>query len=342
MRSIHCTANHRRWRRCERLRSPSPVRRRTVTPQNLRNRAIRYTRDFFAARRIIEVMTPKAVHSAALEPYIDAVGLTTRQSTGNFYLATSPEFALKKIYAAELAANTEARGIYEIAPVFRDDRPGKNHALEFTMVEWYAAETSLDDILRSAAALIGELAKNTSGISLPETLEIVKISELFAAAGHAFDLSSEKKTIEKYLSLHASLPQHLNTMDAATICFNLLFDEIVVPLLRAKDHLVAATGFPEYLGALAYCENGIAERGEIFFHGLELANGYREEWRSAVARERWQRYNEIRALRGVNPHAIDDELLAILADMQGVSGVALGLERVLLSLNPGADIRQFR
>ena len=313
-----------------------------MTPLNLRNNAIRYTRDFFAARQIIEVMTPKAVHSAGLEPYIDAVGLTAGQSTGSFYLATSPEFALKTIFASELAANTEARGIYEIAPVFRDDRPGKNHALEFTMIEWYAAETPLDQILRSAAALISELAKKTSGISLPETFEIVKISELFAAAGHAFDLSSENRTTQKYLSLHTALPQHLNPMDAAIVCFNLLFDEIVLPLLRTKDHLVAVTGFPEYLGALAYCENGIAERGEIFFRGLELANGYREEWRPAVARKRWQRYNEIRALRGVNPHAIDEELLAKLADMQGVSGVALGLERVLLSLHPGADIRRFR
>lgn len=308
---------------------------------NLRNRAIRYTREFFATRHIIEVMTPKTVYSPALEPYIDAVGLTTEQSTGKFYLATSPEFALKKNYAAELAANTEARGIYEITPVFRDDLPGKNHALEFTMIEWYAAETSLDQILGSAAALIAELAKKTSGIPLPETFEILTIRELFSAAGHRFDLSNESETAEKYISLHGSLPQHLNTLDAAIVCFNLLFDEIVLPVLRTKEHLIAVTGFPEYLGALAYCENGIAERGEIFFRGLELANGYSEEWRPEIARERWHRYNEIRALRGVNPHAIDEELLAKLADMQGVSGVALGLERVLLSLNPGADIRQF-
>lgn len=313
-----------------------------MTPLNLRNRAIRYTRDFFAARQIIEVMTPKAVHSAALEPYIDAVGLTTEQSTESFYLATSPEFALKKIYASELASNTEARGIYEIAPVFRDDRPGKNHAIEFTMVEWYAAETSLDQILRSAASLIAELAKKTSGTPLPETFEILTISELFAAAGHGFDLSSQEKTTEKYLSLHTSLPQHLNTMDAAIGCFNLLCDEIVLPVLRAKEHLVAVTDFPEYLGALAYCENGIAERGEIFFRGLELANGYREEWRSEVARERWRRYNEIRKLRGVIPHEIDEDLLEKLPGMRGVGGIALGLERVLMCLHSNPNIRMFR
>ena len=70
-------------------------------------------------------------------------------------------------------------------------------------------------------------------------------------------------------------------------------------------------------------ESIIAERGEIFFRGLELSNGYREEWRPEVARERWLRYNEIRALRPVAPHTIDEDLLQKLPYMQGVAGIAL-------------------
>jgi elongation factor P--(R)-beta-lysine ligase len=312
-----------------------------VTHLLLRNKAIRAARGFFASQGILEVLTPKAVTSPALEPYIDAVSVIGQENTGKMFLATSPEFALKKIFAAEMAVHKNARGIYEIAPAFRDDRTGKNHAMEFTMVEWYLKDSSLHNILESAANLINTIADTADAKPIPAAFEILDMEQMFRDAGHPFDLRSEAGAVQKYQSLHKSLPQHLNETDAAIICFNLLFDEIILPRIRSVDGLVAVSGYPEYLGALAYTENGIAARAEIYFRGLELANGYREEYRRDVAENRWQRYNEIRNLRGVLPHTIDAELLQALPAMDGVSGIALGLERILACLNPGADVSAF-
>ncbi len=312
-----------------------------MIPVVLRNNAIRAARGFFASHHILEVMTPKGVTSPALEPYIDAVGILAQENTQKMFLATSPEFALKKIYATEIAAHTDARGIYEIAPVFRDDRPGKNHAIEFTMVEWYLKDASLEAVLESAAALIRTIADATGAKRLPAAFQIFDLERLFEEAGQSFDFHNKTGAVQKYQSLHGTLPQHLNETDAAVICFNLLFDEIILPRIRGFEGLIAVSGYPEYLGALAYSENGMAQRAEIFLGGLELANGYREEYRPEIALSRWQKYNDIRSLRGVEAHPVDTELLAALPAIEGVSGIALGLERLLACLNPGTGVAAF-
>ncbi|MBN8222183.1 MAG: hypothetical protein J0L53_14760 [Spirochaetes bacterium] len=312
-----------------------------MNPVLLRNRAIRKTRSFFSARGLHEVMTPKAVPSPALEPYIDAVGLTAAQSEEKRFLATSPEFALKKIFRAEMTADNAARGIYEISSVFRDDRPGKHHALEFTMVEWYEKESHLNAILANAGALIAYLSTELGGTAIAPGVKIIDLRSRFEETGCAFAFDNETGAVEKYTALHGNLPQHLNSTDAAIACFNLLFDEFILPGLRDETGLVAVSGYPDYLGALAFTANGIAERGEIYYGGLEIANGYREEFRPAVARERWLKYNEIRRLRGVDPHMIDEKLLAELPYMENVAGIAVGLERVLMAIFPGLKLPVF-
>ncbi|MBV6494759.1 MAG: Elongation factor P--(R)-beta-lysine ligase [Turneriella sp.] len=298
----------------------------------LRNRAIRTARQFFSKEKILEVMTPKAVACATLEPYMDTVRIDAQNTQNKLFLATSPEFFLKKVFFPTLLENPTQHGIYEITSVFRDDVPSKNHQLEFTMVEWYKKNTSLREILEMASSLILYLGKVLKAPNTPTKTHFFSVEELFSMAGIPFSYENQDATIEKYLQLKGKLPLHLNRMDAATICFNLLFDEFILPQLRSKSGLVAVVDFPEYLGALAFTENGIACRGEIYWQGLELANGYLEEWREDVARDRWIRYNEIRILRGVGIHPIDEELLTILPTMRSVSGIAVGLERVLMAL----------
>ncbi|HRP70764.1 MAG TPA: hypothetical protein PLY93_14660, partial [Turneriella sp.] len=195
-----------------------------MTPPNQRNKAIRAARDFFHKRQLIEVMTPKAVLSPALEPYMDAVWLYSQHNTKQLFLATSPEMALKKRFQSEMKVNPTAQGIYEIAPVFRDDRKSKNHNIEFTMVEWYEKDSSLNKILSEAAALIQNLGEYLTHKKIFPAYEIFTVEELFRQAGHSFTLTSEEAVVEKYQSLYATLPQHFNAMDKATICFNLLFD----------------------------------------------------------------------------------------------------------------------
>jgi lysyl-tRNA synthetase class 2 len=92
---------------------------------------------------------------------------------------------------------------------------------------------------------------------------------------------------------------------------------------------------------MARITNGTAERTEVFYRGLELANAYHEEHDAGAIRERWSRNNEIRRLRGVAEHPIDERLLETLGSMQGVSGIAVGLERLLMAFFPQLSARSF-
>lgn len=307
----------------------------------LRNRAIRAARIFFAQRNIIEVRTPKAVPAAAMEPYIDAFALTGSHGNQNLRLATSPEMAMKTIFADELDADSGAVGIYEIAAVFRDDPATRNHACEFTMVEWYRRDCTLAQLLNETADLIGHLAEALEH-KLPDTsLKIFDIRNLFTGCGLSLDFADPRCFADAWSKRHGTLPHHLNELDLAIAAFNLLFDECILPLLKQESGLCAVSGYPEILGAMAYCENGIAERAEIYLRGVELANGYREEFRPQPVRERWLRYNEIRTLRGESPHALNEAVLLSLPALKDAAGIALGLERTIAALVPRLVLKSF-
>lgn len=300
----------------------------------LRNRAIRAARDFFRERGILEVRTLKCVSAGAMEPYIDSFGVSGHLSGRIGDLATSPEFAMKKVFAAEMAAAPGAHGIYEIAPVFRDDHKGALHAHEFTMVEWYAKNTALADIVSDAVGLIEALAHALTGGNTSLPVSNLTLKDLFSQSGFTPDAENPTAFTDHYRKLHGGLPHHLNTLDCEICCFNLLFDELVLPSLRTIPGLAAVHGFPECLAALAQVSEGIALRTEIYHAGVELANAYQEEDDAEKVRGRWLAYNQIRQLRGVAPHAVDEALLAALPDMKNTAGVAVGLERILIALVP--------
>src|ERR1700688_4418841 len=71
------------------------------------------------------------------------------------YLRTSPEFAAKKLLAA---GETK---IFEFARVFRDRERGDLHLPEFTMLEWYRANTTYDAVIADSIVAIAHAAQAT-------------------------------------------------------------------------------------------------------------------------------------------------------------------------------------
>jgi lysyl-tRNA synthetase class 2 len=71
------------------------------------------------------------------------------------YLRTSPEFACKKLLAAG------EQKIFEFARVFRDRERGDLHLPEFTMLEWYRANSSYDAIMADSIVVIAHAAQAT-------------------------------------------------------------------------------------------------------------------------------------------------------------------------------------
>lgn len=89
-------------------------------------------RNFFSKKGVLEIDTPLMAHAPVTDPYLEALKVNPiSHPNKTLYLQTSPEYAMKRL----LAANSGC--IYQICKAFRDEPTGPLHNMEFTMLEWY-------------------------------------------------------------------------------------------------------------------------------------------------------------------------------------------------------------
>lgn len=74
----------------------------------------------------------------------------------------------------------------------------------------------------------------------------------------------------------------------------------------------------------------VAARFEVYIEGLELANAYDELLDADVLRSRFEADNAERAKQGLHVMPLDEHLLAALPHMPECSGIALGIDRLLM------------
>ncbi|MDR0067313.1 amino acid--tRNA ligase-related protein, partial [Acinetobacter sp. 11520] len=101
------------------------------------------------------------------------------------------------------------------------------------------------------------------------------------------------------------------------------------------DAPVFLTDFPPEMASLAKVkvdEDGeeVAARFEVYIEGLELANAYDELLDADVLRSRFEADNAERAKQGLHVMPLDEHLLAALPHMPECSGIALGVDRLLM------------
>ena len=133
-------------------------------------------------------------------------------------------------------------------------------------------------------------------------------------------------------ALSPSLIRQLGTDRNAWL--DLLMSHHVIPAL-ATDGLVVIDHYPAEQAALAKLnpkDERVAERFEIFFQGLELANGYRELLDSIELRERFEKDRCQRATIGAEEVQPDPALLAAMEQgLPDCCGVAVGFDRLVMS-----------
>jgi lysyl-tRNA synthetase class 2 len=84
----------------------------------------------------------------------------------------------------------------------------------------------------------------------------------------------------------------------------------------------------------------VAERFEIYACGVELANGFAEITDTAEQRRRFRDAMAERQRRYGEQYPIDDDFLAALANMPPASGIALGLDRLVMLATGAKRIEQ--
>ena len=99
---------------------------------------IKKIRKYFEKQNVIEVDTPILSDKAVSDIHIESISATVNNKQN--FLHTSPEFYMKKILSMSPI------DIYQVCKVFRDHEKGSLHSSEFTMVEWYRMNFTLQDL----------------------------------------------------------------------------------------------------------------------------------------------------------------------------------------------------
>ena len=275
-------------------------------------------RQFFACAEVLEVETPILSRAATPDPAIESLR-TSVQGLGTLWLHTSPEFAMKRLLAAGSGP------IYQICKVFRDGERGALHHPEFSLLEWYRPGWSLEALMEEVA----DLVRAVLGQSLPREIRTYRALfqknlgiDPFGASAESLAACAHRQGIQDAERLELDRDGWLD----------LLLSHCIAPNL-GQDRLTFVRDYPPSQAALARIRPGtppVAERFELYFRGMELANGFWELTDAEEQRRRFQAELEKRRAAGRTTPPLDEAFLAALPAMPEASGVALGLDRLLL------------
>lgn len=287
-------------------------------------------RQFFADKGVLEVSTPLLSHAGNTDVFIDSVSVNFHQAgkatTG--YLHTSPEFAMKRLLA------TWQVPIYQLCPVFRDNERGHKHNIEFTMLEWYRPHFSLDEL----ACELGELISMV--FDKPITLQRTSYQGSFEPLDiHPFVSSMDE--------LRDCAIRHGITLDMGDDrqgWLDLLFSHLIEPNL-GRDTPTLITDYPPATAALAKMAHNdeghlVAKRFELYIDGIEIANAYDELSSGDELLARFHADNAEREKLGRPIMPIDMNLVRACDDLPPCSGIALGVDRLLMVSANLTDIAQ--
>ena len=308
---------------------------------NLRERAkiIAGIRRFFDEKGFVEVETPLMVPQPGMEPHLEA--FQTTYEMRQFYLHTSPEYAMKRL----LAAGFER--IYQICKVFRHEPVGRMHTPEFTMLEWYRAYADYTDIMVDTEYLIAELATDLYGepivrtgqyaVDLTPPWERVSVREaMLRYAGIRADPYSETAAFIRQAG-HSTVDKD----DPPDVAFFKVFLDRVEPYLGVQKPAVLYD-YPAPMAALAkrkYDAPDLAERFEVYIAGVELCNAFTELNDPDEQRQRLEEEIAQRVREGNPAYPIDECFLSALEyGMPPSGGIALGVDRLIMLLTGASSI----
>lgn len=298
----------------------------TATLSTLQKRAILLSciRHFFAQRKVLEVETPLLSQCGVTDPYLDNIP-AHYDDTNNalLYLQTSPEYAMKRLLAAGSGP------IFQLCKAFRNAERGRRHNPEFTLLEWYRPGFQLKDLMDEVSVLVADAAKQLA-VKLPAP-QFKTYEQVFQEVG---DINPHLASADALKSLAEAHQIEIAAELSRDEWLDVLMTHIVEPKLQG---LVFLTEYPASQAALAQKKlvktYWVAERFELYFNGLELANGYFE---LVDASEQSARFNaDLRLRDKLNKTSMQPDtrlLQALIAGLPACAGVALGVDRLLMAL----------
>ncbi len=282
---------------------------------------LRQVREFFYDRNVLEVDTPVLARFGVTDPHLSNLTTVLTGDNHRWVLQTSPEYAMKRLLAAGSGC------IYQLSKVFRDDEQSSRHNPEFTLLEWYRVGFSAAQLMHELEQLLQLLlgAPAACYLTYQQAFERYLHLDPLAADSH----STLQRALQDYPPL-AELAQRESDRDTLQ---QLAMASVIEPALDPSIPTFI-THYPASQAALAQLapdDDRVAERFELFYRGLELANGYHELTDAKLQQQRFLADQQQRR-QLQRPHAISDPRLIAALDhgLPDCSGVAVGFDRLVM------------
>lgn len=307
-----------------------------------RSKIIKALRNFLDSRGFLEVETPALHHIAG---GANARPFKTHHNAlaADMYLRIALELHLKKLVVGGIER------VYEIGRVFRNEGISKKHNPEFTMVEFYQAYATFEDLMDLTEELIKAVAGDVCGeLVLPwgeNTINLAgswrrltmqeSIHEI-GGVGRDIDLSS----IEGLHTVAASERISLEDPKDWGRCLEDVFNGLVEDKLINPTFI---THHPSSISPLARrnaADPKVTDRFELFINCMEMANAFSELNDAVDQRERFEAQARRKAGGDLEAFDVDEDFLRALEHgLPPTAGEGIGIDRLVMFLTNSATIR---
>ena len=276
---------------------------------NLEQRALIYefTRAFFREWGFFEIETPTRVPAVAPEAQIVPF------ESENWFLSTSPELYMKRLLAAGYDR------LFQISRCFRKGERGRWHNPEFAMLEWYRTGADYMQMVQDTEEMVLTIASRLG------------IGSIISYRNQKIDLTPPWPKITVHDAfLRAAGWNPFTELDPLRFDIDLVSK--VIPGF-ALDRPTVLHDYPAAMASLARLKPDkpiVSERAEIFIGGLELANAYTELRDAKEQEKRFQLEIEQIEREQHRKIAMPQQFLQAVAHLPACSGIALGMDRLVM------------
>ena len=307
----------------------------------LRSRIIQAIRTFFVERDFLEVETPMmqtipgGATARPFKTYHNTLGM-------DLYLRVAPELYLKRLVVGGLER------VFEINRNFRNEGISIKHNPEFTMLEFYMAYATYEDLMALTESLFTHVLDQIFGrtvityqgqeIDFTPPWSRISLFDALRKLGGVHDEILEKR--ECAVEAASQVDINLSPSESHGQVLTKLFDHLVEPQLI---HPTFVTGYPTEVSPLSRRNDqnpNIVDRFELFIGGKEIANAFNELNDPADQRERFENQAALREAGDKEAQFMDiDYVTALEYGMPPTAGEGIGIDRVVMLLTDSPSIR---
>jgi lysyl-tRNA synthetase class 2 len=300
-----------------------------------RSKLTQFIRNFLDARGYLEVETPMMhplVTGAAARPF------TTHHNTLDMklFMRIAPELYLKRLVVGGFDR------VYEINRNFRNEGISTRHNPEFTMLEFYEAYATYNDLMDLTEQMLSQAAVAVTGGTQ------VKYGE------HEIDFKAPWKRLPMWQAVREKVPSLTDPNDVEAMRrlvpegAKMNRGELIAALF---EHHVEATliqptfvtEFPVEISPLARrndTDPSITDRFELFVVGREIANGFSELNDPIDQRQRFEAQVEAKAAGAQETMDYDaDYIRALEHGLPPTAGEGIGIDRLAMLFTDSPSIR---